>query len=99
MNIFDYLPIGAESTPIKRTELVKLMNTSDREVRDQIKKAKEIVPVINVGQGYYIADDPEDPNLKAYILQETSRIKEISKGLRKHKWLFNTNLNQETLEI
>lgn len=98
-NIFAYLPIGSDSTPITREELCELMNTSDRKIRQEINKAKKDVPVINVGQGYYIADDPDDPNLKAYILQETHRIREISKGLKKHKWLYKINKQQETLKI
>ena len=98
-NIFEYLPIGKDSTPITRKELAELMDCDDRTVRDQIAKAKKEVPVINVGLGYYIADDPDDPNLRAYIISETHRIKEISKGLRKHKWLYKINKKQETLNI
>ena len=98
-NIFEYLPIGKDSTPITRKELAELMDCDDRTVRDQIAKAKKDVPVINVGLGYYIADDPDDPNLRAYIISEMHRIKEISKGLRKHKWLYKINKKQETLKI
>ena len=98
-NIFDYLPIGADSTPVTREQLCKMMGCDDRSVRLAINKAKKIVPVINVGQGYYIANDPDDPNLKAYLMQEMSRIREISKGLKKHKWLYKTNPNQEKLRV
>ena len=98
-NIFDYLPIGMDSTPITRKELVELMGCDDRTVREEIAKAKLDVPIINVGLGYYIADDPDDPNLKAYIIQEQHRIQKISKGLRKHKWLFKINTKQEKLNI
>lgn len=99
MNIYAYLPIGQESEPIRREKLVELTGADDREVRREISRAKREVPIINVGNGYYIADDPDDPNLKAYILQEMHRIREINKGLRKHKWLYKINKKQETLNI
>ena len=99
MNIFDYLPLGSDSTPISRKELVQLMGMPDRDVRRQLEKAKQIAPVVNIGLGYYIADDPDDPNLKAYIIQEQHRIAKISKGLRKHKWLYKINTKQEKLKI
>ena len=99
INIFDYLPLGSGSTPVTREQLVQMTGLNDREVRFLINKAKREVPVVNVGLGYYIADDPDDPNLRAYILSETHRISEISKGLRKHKWLYKINKKQETLKI
>lgn len=98
-NIFDFLPLGSGSTPISREELVRLMETDDRAVREQIRKAKRKVPVVNVGNGYYIADDPDDPNLQAYIRKEMHRIGEISRGLERHKWLYRINKGQETLSI
>ena len=98
-NVIAYIPIGSESTPITRSELCRLTNMTDRQVRRDINDLKKTVPVVNVGKGYYIADDPDDPNLKAYILQEMHRIREISKGLRKHKWLYKINKQQETLKI
>ena len=42
---------------------------------------------------------PDDPNLKAYIIKETHRIREISKGLRKHKALYRVNKAQERLDV
>lgn len=98
-SIYEYLPLGSDSKPISREELVRLMGIPDRAVREEIRMAKREVPIVNVGGGYYIADDPDDPNLRAYILQETHRIREISRGLKKHKWLFRFNKNQETLDI
>ena len=98
-DIIAYLPIGNESRPVTRQELVTMMGVDDRKVREEIRRAKKEYPIINVGNGYYIADDPDDPNLKAYILQETHRIREISKGLRRHKWLYRINKNQETMDI
>lgn len=99
MNVIDYLPIGSDSRPITRSELVQRLGCDDRKVRDEISRLKRDLPIINVGTGYYIADDPDDPNLKAYIVQEMHRIREISRGLNKHKWLFKINTKQEKLKI
>lgn len=98
-DITDYLPVGKDSTPKSREQLVFETGYADRQVRDAINFAKKTVPIVNVGTGYYIADDPDDPNLRAYIHSEMHRIKEISKALRKHKALYRTNKAQETLKI
>lgn len=99
MNIYAYLPIGSDSVPVTREQLCQLTGLEDRAVRGEIAKAKREVPIVNVGNGYYIADDPDDPNLREYIIKEMHRIREISKGLRKHKWLYKINKKQETLKI
>lgn len=97
--VIDFLPLGSDSTPISRQRLADLTGLDDRTVRTEIQRLKAEVPVINVGKGYYIADDPDDPNLRAYIIQEQHRIKEISKGLKKHKWLYKCNPKQEKLSV
>ena len=99
IDILEYIPYGKTNEPISREELSALTGLDDRKVRDEISKAKKNHPIINVGQGYYIPDDPDDPNLKAYILKETHRIRAISRGLRRHKALYRINKNQETLDI
>ena len=99
MKVIDCLPIGRESTPITREELVKKTGRNDRAVRFEISELKRDLPIINTGSGYYIADDPDDPNLKAYIISEMHRIREISRGLKKHKWLYRINKKQETLNL
>ena len=99
MNIVDYIPVGKNCQPKSREQLVIETGLSDRLVRREINIAKKDFPIVNVGYGYYIANDPDDPNLKAYILQETHRIREISKGLRRHKMLYRINKDQEILNI
>mgnify|MGYP006936045543 CR=1 FL=1 len=99
INIYAYLPIGSDSVPVTREQLCRLTGLDDRAVRGEIAKAKREVPIVNVGNGYYIADDPDDPNLKEYILKEMHRIREINRGLRKHKWLYKVNKKQETLNV
>lgn len=98
MNILDYIPIGNKS-PITRETLVYVTGLDDRAVRNEIKRLKTEYPIVNIGQGYYIAEDPDDPDLAAYIRQESHRIREISKGLRRHKALYRTNKRQEMLKI
>ena len=102
IDILEYIPYGTTDKPITRDELRQLFadeKDPDRTARRMIARAKKQYPIINVGEGYYIPDDPDDPNLRAYIYKEMHRIKEISRGLRNHKRLFNTNKNQETMKV
>lgn len=96
--ILDLIPYGNEN-PITRADLVAQTGQDDRTVRDAIKQLKRDYPIVNIGQGYYIAEDPDDPDLEAYIRQESHRIREISKGLRRHKALYRINKQQERLSI
>lgn len=98
MTILDYIPIGNKN-PISRETLSYITGLDDRTVRRIIKNLKEKYPIVNTGRGYYIADDPDDPGLEAYIRQESHRIMEISRGLRKHKALYKINKRQEMLKI
>lgn len=99
IDILEFIPYGKTDKPITREALCILTGLDDRRVRDAISMAKKDYPIINVGKGYYIPDDPDDPNLKAYIIKETHRIREISKGLRKHKALYRVNKAQERLDV
>lgn len=98
-DITEYIPRGKDANPKSRWQLECETGLSDRDVRDCINKAKKTYPIINVGGGYYIAEDPDDPNLEIYIRREMHRIKEISKALKRHKALWRTNKNQRTLDI
>lgn len=99
MNVIDYIPVGRKEAPVSREELCRLTGSEDRTVRREINRAKRTYPIVNVGLGYYIADDPDDPNLREYIMKEMHRIKEISKGLKRHKALYKVNKEQETLNV
>ena len=99
IDLLEYIPQGSECTPISREDLCLITGLPDRTVREGINELKKECPVLNVGRGYYIADDPDDPNLKAYIIQETHRIRAISRGLRRHKALYRVNKQQETMDI
>jgi len=102
IDILDYIPYGTTDKPVTRAELRQLFtgyNDPDRMARKLIAAAKKEYPVINTGEGYYIPDDPDDPNLEEYIRKEMHRIRAISKGLKKHKALFRINKAQETLDI
>ena len=83
-SIIDYLPTEADKA-ISREALATLTGYKDRMIRDTIAKLKTKYPIVNVGNGYYIANDPEDPNLTHYIKQEQHRAREILKGIRCHK--------------
>ena len=98
MNLLDYIPLGNKN-PISRETLVYITGLDDRMVRRKIKELKDKYPIVNTGQGYYIAEDPDDPDLEAYIRQESHRIMEISRGLRQHKALYRINKRQEILKI
>lgn len=98
-SVIEFIPVGSESIPTSREELVNLTGLSDRAVREEINLLKKDYPVINVGRGYYIANDPDDPNLKAYIHQELNRIRSISRAIRRHKALYKVNKDQEILKI
>jgi hypothetical protein len=85
-SIIDYLPTEADKA-ISREALATLTGHKDRIIRDTIAKLKTEYPIVNVGNGYYIATDPDDPNLTHYIRQEQHRAREILKGIKSHKRL------------
>lgn len=85
-SVFDYLPTKAEQA-ISRETLAMLTGHNDREIRRTISALKSAFPVVNVGNGYYIATDPNDPNLAHYVRQEQHRAREILKGIKSHKRL------------
>lgn len=99
MSVLEFIPVGNDKTPTSREDLVNLTGLSDRAVREEINLLKRDYPVVNVGRGYYIANDPDDPYLKAYIHQEMNRIRSISRSLRRHKALYKVNKDQEILKI
>lgn len=85
-SVLDYLPF-APCEPISRQKLTDVLEISDREVRKQIAEAKMMYPIVNVGNGYYIATDPGDPNLQHYINAERHRSRQIMRGIRCHQRL------------
>lgn len=85
-SVFDYLPTNAEQA-VSRETLATLTGHNDREIRRTIAALKVGFPIINVGNGYYIATDPDDPNLAHYVRQEQHRAREILKGIKSHKRL------------
>lgn len=97
MDILNFIPKGREKAPISRNELCLLTGWEDRAVRNAIHKAKEAAPIVNVGSGYYVATDPNDPNLKQYVYQEISRGREVFKGIIACRMLMNEDTNQERL--
>ena len=85
-SVIDYLPTKAEQA-VSRETLATLTGHSDRMIRRTIAALKAEYPIINVGNGYYIATDPDDPNLTHYINAEQHRAREILRGIKSHKRL------------
>ena len=85
-SVMNYIPSYPE-TPIKRETLVWVTGRDDRAVRREIALLKRTYPIVNVGDGYYMATDPDDPNLRRYIAEETHRAREIMRGIKEHKRL------------
>lgn len=79
MNIIDFIPYG-EKNAIKKENLLKLTNLSDRDLRNAIELAKKDYPICNLqnGKGYFIADDI-DIAIKM-LRQEMSRAISIIKS-------------------
>ena len=99
-DILDFIPYGHKDEPISREALVTLTGLSDRDVRRLIKRAKDDgYYIINVGRGYYMPDDPDDPNLKEYIMKERHRAFAILKGIRGHERFCRIDKYQEMMEI
>lgn len=85
-SVMNFIP-EAPCEPVKRSTLVLMTGKCDRVIRHEISQLKQKYPIVNVGDGYYIATDPDDPNLLHYIRQEQSRAREIMRGIRSHRRL------------
>lgn len=95
-SVIDHIPYFP-NTPISRERLAQVTGLSDRAIRSEIQSAKMMFPIVNVGGGYYIATEPDDPNLVLYIRQEMHRIREISRGLKTHKALNRIDTQQQKI--
>lgn len=96
MEILDYIPTYPNE-PITRQELCTLTGLTDRKIRLEIQKAKEEKPIVNVGQGYYIATDPNDRNLQQYVRQELHRGREVFRSVQACRMLALEDTNQERI--
>ena len=100
IDILDYIPYGTKEKPITREELVRLTGLSDREVRVLIQKAKEEkFAIVNVGEGYYVPNNPDDLGLREYTHREQAKAFQILRGLKGHRILLGIDLNQEVLDL
>lgn len=85
-DILDYIPTGRKNA-VTRLNLTRVTGLSDRQVRRAIHYARRDIPILNMqnGKGYFIPDmnDTIDAGLlKAYVLQEESRLKQIGWSLK-----------------
>lgn len=61
MNIMDFIPTGKENRISFRELKVRSGISDDAAVRKEIRKARDrYEPICNDGNGYYIAEKPED---------------------------------------
>lgn len=85
-SVFNYLSASPESAVSRRT-LVRLTGKDDRAVRKEIQLLKKEYPIVNIGDGYYIASDPDDPQLEQYYRQERAKALHILESIKSHKKL------------
>lgn len=85
-SVLNYLHTDPEK-PVKRSSLAKLTGKNDREVRHEIQQLKKKYAIVNIGDGYYIASDPDDPQLEQYYKQERAKALHILESIKSHKKL------------
>ncbi len=77
------IPVGHDN-PVTRQQLIKKTGLPDRLIRSAIEHSD--LPIINVGNGYYIVDKDDEVDLAEqaeYIADERSRIRAIEEKLRR----------------
>lgn len=89
MDILDHIPVGRENA-ITRNMLRSKTGLSDRKIRMLIEQSNikyPFTPIINTqdGKGYFIPDTYDIGDileLKKYVAQQNSRIKNIARSSR-----------------
>lgn len=81
MGIVDLIPYGRKNA-VKRQELLRNYEGTDREMRREIQEARSEEIIINLsdGRGYFRPESRSE--LLAYIAQETARARAIEKSIR-----------------
>lgn len=84
--IIDVVPYGHDNA-ITRAELSCRTGLSDRELRDQINKSKELIINLQDGKGYFKPLPEEAPLVETWVKIMRSRICEENKRIRAaRKW-------------
>ena len=80
--LLNFIPLGKHNS-IKRKELVRLTGLHDNVMRAEIARLRREYCIINdqTGRGYYIPLPNEIDEIRAFIKQETSRLKSIGWSL------------------
>lgn len=92
VNIVNFIPYG-RANAITGKELAKLLNTTPRDIRNRISKARRDTIILNLqdGKGYFRPIDYEEDNLVVrFLRQEERRNKTHNETLvpvRKHCYL------------
>ena len=81
MSIVDLIPEGRKNA-IKRQDLLKQYDGTDRQMRRELQEARENEIIVNLsdGRGYFRPESRAE--LSAYIAQETSRARVIERNIR-----------------
>ena len=81
MSIVDLIPYGRKNA-IKRTELLRNYEGTDRGMRKELQEARKQEVIVNLsdGRGYFRPESRDE--LRAYIAQETARARAIERSIR-----------------
>lgn len=81
MSIVELIPEGRKNA-IKRQDLLKQYDGTDRQMRRELQEARRETVIVNLsdGSGYFLPADKYE--LSAYIAQETARARTIERNIR-----------------
>ena len=89
MNIIDFIPQGKDNA-ISRRQLVNILGISDRKIRDTIARERLTSVILSSDEGgYYLPNDNEIREVKAYLKREEHRARSIYIGLHPVKKLLS----------
>lgn len=96
--LIEMIPEGRDN-PIKRSELVKVSNLTDRAVRNMISQYNKSGEglVLNMGDGYFRVTENDRPIVERAIRREISRSREIETTVRSMKRFLNNCKGQEVM--
>ncbi|MBE5900226.1 MAG: hypothetical protein E7279_11665 [Lachnospiraceae bacterium] len=102
IDIRTYIRYGKDNAKSRKSLEVE-SGLTDRKVRDLIHKANldnSKPPIINLGDGYFIATPDDLTEVSIYCKKELSRAREIEHKVRKClSWLDRSDVNQYRMEI
>ncbi len=96
--LIELIPEGRDN-PIKRSDLVKVSNLTDRAVRSMISQYNKSGEglVLNMGDGYFRVTENDRLIVERAIRREISRSREIETTVRSMKRFLNNCKGQEVM--